>query len=267
MEQLKKIYESINKIEFKYGIIDSNKNPTFIAKIDSSLGIKEELAYISRASFIGYAEIDNFSIIQRIKIENKHLRIIYLIFDHFLNFKQNFNLNLDNLKIFHLLKEWQYTDKNGDRFLYLLENIKIPSEFKQCKKPLYRGLNLSPLAIKKIVSGKSVTLLNKKFSSWSENKEQALRHTSIKNPIRLMYSPKNEVLINIQLFYNFIGYYDNLYEYEEEVILVNSPKMLTIFPNQVEIKNDKIRRGKFFKNKYIDKNYLDVKIESKNRLN
>ncbi len=146
-------------------------------------------------------------------------------------------LTNETIEIHNLLYDWtQGYDVNnfkvGDKLLTKLLKCNISEEFRRCYKTLYRGFTFSPPALKKLQEGKTVRLQKRIFSSWSETKEEAKEFAG---HVILEYQPKNEVVININLFerevFKSIQFYPN--SYENEIILLNSPEMLTVHPHQV----------------------------------
>lgn len=177
----------------------------------------------------------------------------------------------ETIQINHLLYKWSnrsYTGL-GDKILTQLLKYNIRNEFKQCSKPLYRGFALSNAALKRLEKGKTARLKKTIFSSWSEDKEIALEFTV--NAI-FEYHPKNEVVININLFeekvFHSLKFCPN--KIENEVILLNSPDMLTLHPRQV-VKIKESSGYSFFNGKIVDLKddieYLEVNLNSSINLN
>jgi hypothetical protein len=168
----------------------------------------------------------------------------------------------DTTKNLHgLLIEWGYnTDKTiaGSKILKLSQKSNL-DEFKKCPSVIYRGISLSSDAIERLQSNKIVRLKNLKFSSWSMDKEKAKKFAALASErdddeyegLVMKYSPKNEILINIELFeekvFKSLDYWP--WRGQKELILVNSPEMLILRPEQL------VSKEKLFEIDVIGKNY------------
>jgi hypothetical protein len=215
-------------------ILDEEGNPGFNGSI-----------YNSKYDGIGFAKVSNLAITQHVEYKKRKFKIWYRIYgeiDKINKLVSLPNANFKLLKIKELIKAWQhgtdfFNSVKSDRVLYMIDYIGVPEEFKQCKKPLYRGVNLSPPAIKKIFKNKSISLQDRKFSSWSTDKNRAIEFVGRDNDIQgilLEFSPTKEVLINVPFFLKKV-FKEPLtldYNMEKEVILKNSPKMLIAAPEQ-----------------------------------
>lgn len=172
----------------------------------------------------------------------------------------------ETIRINHLLYKWSYVSTTGvgDKVLTQLLKYNIRDEFKQCSKTLYRGFALSNAALKRLEKGKTVRLRKKIFSSWSEDKDTALEYTV---NVIFEYNPKNEVVININLFeekvFHSLKFCPN--EMENEVILLNSPDMLVLHPRQV-VKIKESTGYSFSNGKIVESgeniDYLEVNLNS-----
>jgi hypothetical protein len=271
-----------NKLEFEYGEAKPNKSevtiyPDGVISLEGSIFYKQPLE-IFYNQIIGYVKIDDLFVCQTVEYDLKLRKIVvkYGILKDLEIEKKLPKVNFNLLKIKCLLIEWQGEfsiihnhEQNRSKFLYLIEHIGVPQEYRQCKNPLYRGINLSPIAIKKIKKGKPITLQDRKFSSWSESKSKATQFVGIDDyysqGLLLQYSPTTEILINIPLFYKEV--FDTVSPYglnkEKEVILINSAKMKVVQPKQVIFTKKLVpslykwkRMGK------IEKEFINVKLKS-----
>jgi hypothetical protein len=234
-----------NKIEFKYGLfpIDRLRNKIFkgfnFEGTESNYVFKSDF-YVSNIHIAGLANIDGIDIIQcyNYKLD----KVFYGLFFNDLMFKEYPNMTtLKEVKIVHALRSWQGLQNTpNDKDLYFLKHIGVPLKYRQCKNPLYRGLKLSGPGATRLRKGLSINLQDRMFSSWSESKESALNFgiysSKRKTGVIMTYNATKEVLINIEDFSTkvFAPSPIMLLTHEHEVILVNSPKMLKVSPDQVE---------------------------------
>jgi len=267
-----------NKIKFKYGYLSPINSNRSLMTITFEGKISPKILFLFDTRAVGYTIINNVYVVQEVLMTSKmgKIEIFYGIFKDLIEIEELFNANINMLKIRELILTWQSfmieeDNKIKDRILYMIDHIGVPEEYKQCKIPLYRGIGLSDLALKKLEKGKPIILQSRKFSSWSESEIQAIKFAGTKEKyskgLLIKYSPTNEVLINVPLFFEKVfGNNSKIpLNKEKEVILINSDKMLTMFPKQL-IFTKKIVRSVHQENKGTDKterNYLKVKLKSK----
>lgn len=230
-----------NKLDFEYGklnseINDKNSSIKIFFPDSPSIPITPYKGYISTDLIVGLAEYKNYLIVKAINPKHNE-DIIYIIFtkDKFY-IKEKFPfITEETLYIHGLLLDWsngEETTKSAHKILKLNLN-----EYRKCPKIIYRGLILRDIAIERLRNNKSVKLSSKyKFSSWSMDKKYA---AVFSNGIIMKYSPKDEVVINVELFekkvFKTLDYWP--YPFQEEIILLNSPSILVLKPDQIIFKD------------------------------
>jgi len=258
----------LSNSDFQYIKIknDSNIEPLSVIYMNSKKVFEKGLPLeLYENLTVGYLKLDNFYIIQDISFRKDTFHILYGIFDKLPKYIKLPKVNFNLYKLYILVEYWQNNIDNyfSEKILYLIEKLGVPSEGKECKKLLYRGLKLSPRALRKLEKGKSIQLKKKPFSSWSEHKDIAIGFAgddSNKGILMSYFPTKEEILINVSILKKLFKQPINWnYNIEREVILKNSKKMLTVSPKQIIYTSKTVKATEEGKD-FLNRTFLEVEI-------
>jgi len=222
-----------NKVEWEYGVNIPLKNIEIWWMEEISSFKKDNKDFLPTKTYGKFIH-KNFTILKEIYFESKKPSYSYCaVKDTEVVFKKKLPITNREIKIEGLLFQWG--DKASDRVGEQIENLISDDYTAIDSEVLYRGLNLSPAAHKKLLNNEPITLDNRKYSSWSHKIESA-KHFARIRPVIIKYFPiKKDILLNINLFNREVFGNEEIYyhSHEDEVILKNSPGMLTINPDQI----------------------------------
>lgn len=246
-----KIIPNITRLKFDYFEIDKQfKDPNGYILENNEFKAMNHFKFEN--SIIGIYPFKNFYILRHIYLKSFSTDVTltssYYITSVSLDGKPLEYINNRTIRIHDLLCEWGSSRDQSK--LKKMEELGISSAFSKYSGVLYRGLQVDDTILNDLKNGDYVNYsteinLNKyPFSSWSKNLSTAKMfsvdlHNSRLNKffgVICEYRPKSyEILIDINLFeekmFNSREYYK--FCHEEEVILINTPKLLLLKPKEL----------------------------------
>lgn len=244
--EIKKIINLLkkNKLTFKYGSISDNQNLIDVFKMDGDKIVSK----LDPLPFgpVGFLTIDGITVIKEFYLSTAaQLKTTYYLTTEVIVTGRLFPHIGDKELIIHTLVNAWASELHDTR--EMIDKLDIPAHFRKLESPLYRGLTISPKAFKKLQNNESITLHNLPYSSWTHLLEEA-RNFIHSNKSGIVIKQENikvkDILINISAFEdecfgtNFIET-----KSEEEIIVKNSPELLTVYPDMVVLGKGLTHKG------------------------